>query len=71
MGILLGKGYGDPVGRVVKEVNGIPIKNLRHLVETIRDCRDEFLTFHFADNFSETLVFYRVEMEKATADILN
>jgi hypothetical protein len=64
------KGYADPVGRVVKDVNGIPIKNLRHLVETIRDCTDEFLTFRFADNFSETLVFDRAEMGKATADIL-
>jgi S1-C subfamily serine protease len=64
------KGYADPVGKVVKDVNGIPIKNLRHLVETIRDCTDEFLTFRFADNFSETLVFDRAEMGKATADIL-
>jgi S1-C subfamily serine protease len=65
------KGYVDPVGRVVKDVNGIRIKNLLHLVETIRDCRDEFLTFHFADKRSETLVFDRVEMEKATEDILD
>jgi len=65
------KGYADPVGKVVKDVNGISVKNLRHLVETIRDCKDEFLTFDFADNFSETLVFDRAEMEKATADILD
>jgi hypothetical protein len=64
------KGYGDPVGKVVKDVNGIPIKNLRHLVEAIRDCTGEFLTIRFADNFSETLVFDRAEMGKATADIL-
>jgi hypothetical protein len=55
---------------VVKELNGIPIKILRHLVETIRDCTDEFLTFHFADNFSEVLVFDRQELERATEAIL-
>jgi S1-C subfamily serine protease len=64
------KGYADPVGKVVKELNGIPIKSLRHLVETIRDSRDEFLTFHFADNFSEVLIFDRKELEKASDEIL-
>jgi S1-C subfamily serine protease len=65
-----GKGYADPVGKVVKELNGIPIKSLRHLVEIIRDCTDEFLTFRFADNFSEVLVFDRRELEQATETIL-
>jgi S1-C subfamily serine protease len=64
------KGYADPVGKVVKDLNGIPIKNLRHLVETIRDCKDEFLTFRFADNFSEMLVFDRKELGKVTDNIL-
>jgi S1-C subfamily serine protease len=64
------KGYGDPAGKVVKDVNGIAIRNLRHLVETIRDCADEFLTVRFADNFSEMLVFDRKELEKATEEIL-
>jgi hypothetical protein len=66
----IAKGYTDPVGRTVKDVNGIAIKNLRHLVETMRDSKEEFLTFHFADNWSETLVFDRREMEKATDDVL-
>src|SRR5262245_45140427 len=34
----IAKGYLDPLGQVVKEVNGTPIKNLRHLVELLRDC---------------------------------
>jgi hypothetical protein len=66
----IGKGYDDPVGKVVQDVNGVPIKNLRHLVETIRDCTDEFLTFRFADKWSETLVFDRRALEKATEEIL-
>jgi S1-C subfamily serine protease len=66
----IAKGYGNPVGKVVKEVNGIPIKNLRHLVESLRDANDRFLTFRFFDNWSEVLVFDRKEMDKATEEIL-
>ena len=44
----IAKGYDDPAGQVVAEVNRVKIKNLRHLVETLRDCRNEFLTFRFA-----------------------
>jgi S1-C subfamily serine protease len=66
----IAKGYGDPVGRVVKEVNGVKVKNLRHLVETLRDCPDEFLTFRFADDSGDIMVFGRKEMDRVTEDIL-
>src|SRR5262249_53360157 len=33
------RGYDEPIGQVVESVNGTTVKNLRHLVETIRDCR--------------------------------
>jgi S1-C subfamily serine protease len=66
----LGKGYADPVGKVVETVNGTRIKNLSHLVEVLRDCRDELVTLRFADNYSEVLVFERQAMEKATEEIL-
>jgi S1-C subfamily serine protease len=66
----ISKGYAEPVGRVVKDVNGTAIKSLRHLVETMRDSTDEFLTIRFFDNWSETMVFDRKEMVKATDDIL-
>src|SRR5262249_14523659 len=64
------KGYDDPVGRVIKEVNGVRIKNLVHLVETIRDSSDTFLKFRFADEESEVLVFDRKEMDRVTKDIM-
>ena len=67
----ISKGYMDPVGRVVKEVNGVPIKNPRCLVETIRDCHDEYLTFRCAEDWSDVLVFDRKEMDKATEEILD
>jgi hypothetical protein len=66
----IAKGYANPVGKVVKEVNGVAIKNLRHLVETFRDCKDEYLTLRFADHWSEVLAFQRAELEKATESIL-
>jgi S1-C subfamily serine protease len=66
----IAKGYDDPVGQVVRKVNGIKVKNLRHLVETLRDCTDEFLTFRFADDSSDVLVFDRKEMDRVTEEIL-
>ncbi len=65
------KGYGEPFGHVVESVNGTRIKNLRHLVETIRDARDEFLTFRFAEDGSETMVFRRKAMLDATEPLMS
>jgi hypothetical protein len=67
----LAKGYGNPSWQVVKKVNGHPIKNLAHLVEVLRDLKDEFVTFEFnARSTGETIVFPRAEMVAATNDIL-
>jgi S1-C subfamily serine protease len=66
----LAKGYSSPVAEVVKTVNDIPIKNLRHLVEVLRDSRTEFIKFEFSLRGGETLVFPRKEMLAATEEIL-
>jgi S1-C subfamily serine protease len=67
----LAKGYGNPACQVVKTVNGHPIKNLAHLVEVLRDLKDEFVTFEFSMRTAgETIVFPRAEMVAATNDIL-
>jgi hypothetical protein len=66
----LSKGYGNPVSQVVKTINGRPIKNLRHLVEVLRDSKEEFLTIEFDLRGAETLVFPRKEMLAATDEIL-
>jgi S1-C subfamily serine protease len=66
----IAKGYNDPVGRVVKEVNGVKIKNLVHLVETIRDSTDTYLKFRFADEEGDIMVFDRKEMNGATEEIM-
>jgi S1-C subfamily serine protease len=66
----IGKHYDDPVGQVVQEVNGVRIKNLVHLVETIRDSKEKWLQFRFAEERSEVLVFDREEMNRLTEEIM-
>ena len=65
------RGYEDPIGQVVASVDGVAIRNLRHLVEVLRDARDEFVTFRFAESEVETLVFRRKELEAATAEVMS
>jgi S1-C subfamily serine protease len=65
------KGYADPFGQVVSEVNGTKVKNLAHLVELIRSSKDEYLTFRFAEDYAETLVFRREAMLQATEPLMS
>jgi S1-C subfamily serine protease len=66
----LAKGYGQPATHVVKTINGIAIKNLKHLVEVLRDATDEFVTLEFEGRNMEALVFSRKDMVAATDEIL-
>jgi S1-C subfamily serine protease len=66
----LAVGYDSPNPRVVDAVNGIKVRNLRHLVEVLRDARTEFMTFSFDGWGGETLVFPRKEILAETDDIL-
>ncbi len=66
----LSKGYGSPAGRVVVAVNKTPVRNLVHLVELLRDCRDDFVVLSLAGHFSEDLVLPRKEAVAATEAIL-
>ena len=66
-------GYDDPNRAVLSEVNSVPVKNLRYLVEILRDNRDGQITFKFAKSgalTSETMVFNRQELIEATGKIL-
>ncbi len=67
----LAKGYDNPIGRVVKSVNGVGIRNLDHLVEVLRDCSAEFVTIDFASASDEVLVFPHKAMLAATDEILS
>jgi len=65
------KGYSNPSGSVLYSVNGVRIRSLRHLVETLRDLRDEFVTFEFDSRGGEALVFRRQDIMSATEGILS
>jgi hypothetical protein len=67
----IARGYSNPQGSVVDSVNGIAIRNLRHLVTVVRDARDEFVVIHFANTEGEDLVFRRKELLDSTNDLLN
>jgi hypothetical protein len=67
------QGYDDPNRAVLSEINGVQIRNLRHLVEILRDNRAEQVSFKFASSgvlTHETMVFNRAELTEATAKIL-
>ena len=64
------KGYRVPILSTVHSINGIEIRNLRHLVEVFRDCKDEFLEILFVDKGVEKLVFNRKEFLASTEEIL-
>ncbi len=66
----LAKGYSDPFCQVVKTINGIPVKNLAHLVAVLRDAKSQFITVEFNRRDGETLVFPRADTLAATDDIL-
>lgn len=63
-------GYSSPTTQVVDSVNGVVIRNLAHLVGTLRDLDDEYVEFQFKDRAVEKLIFNRQELEAATDDIL-
>jgi len=55
---------------VLKAINGVPVRNLKHLVELIRDSRDRYLVFEWFDRDLESLVFKREELLKSTDEVL-
>lgn len=67
------KGYDDPNRSVLSEVNGAQVKNLRHLIEILRDNREQQISFKFAASgvlTHETMVFNRVDLMESTNKIL-
>jgi S1-C subfamily serine protease len=66
----LARGYSNPISRVVESINGKHVNNLNHLVELLRDSKEEFITIEFAGRGFEALVFSRQECLAATEEIL-
>ena len=67
----LAQGYSNPRSQVVKTVNRIAVKNLNHLVEILRDAKDEFITVECNTRYGETMIFPRAQMLAATDEILS
>jgi S1-C subfamily serine protease len=66
------KGYGGVVGSVVDTVNGVKVKSLKHLVQLLRDLRDEFVVIRMdSKRDGEGLVLRRAEIAAATEEILS
>jgi hypothetical protein len=66
----LSRNYTVPLLRPVKTINDIAVKNLRHLIEIIRDSKNEFIVIEFAGRAAETLVFPRKELVASTEEVL-
>jgi S1-C subfamily serine protease len=64
------KSYSPPHNEVVKSINGVPVKNLKNLVQLIRDSKEDFIVLAFEGNASETCVFPRKNLIAATDEVL-
>jgi S1-C subfamily serine protease len=64
------KGYTLSPFSVVSQINGTPVKNLLHVVELLRDAKDEYVTIDLAGS-SSPIVFRRQDIMDATEDILS
>ena len=65
------KGYSEPMYGVVDKFNDVEIRNLKHLVELMRDSKEEYFVFEFAGEGYETFVFERKEFLAATEEVLD
>jgi S1-C subfamily serine protease len=66
-------GYDDANRAVLSEVNGVKVRNLRHVMEIIRDSQDSQIVLKFAGSgvlTHETMVFSRNDLLTATNKIL-
>ena len=66
----LSVGYRNPAYRVVRTVNGIAIRSLRHLVSVLRDLKEEYAVFESDSLGSESLIFRHKDMLAAVDEIL-
>ncbi len=63
-------GYSNLTFRVINSVNGTPVRSLTHLVELLRDMKDEFVAFDIEMKGGEGVVFRHKDMLAATEEIL-
>lgn len=65
------QGYDNRFGAVVLSVNQIPIRSLRHLVQVLRDLKDELVLIKFDQRAGESIVLPRQKVLDSTEGILS
>jgi S1-C subfamily serine protease len=65
----LAQGYRSLSSVIVKDVDGVKIRNLRHLAERLRDAKGDHVVFSFYDRDAELLVLNRREAVEAAEEI--
>ena len=64
-------GYSNRFGAVIYSINGIPIRSLKHLVEVLRDLKDDLIVIHYDQRWGETMVLPRKAMIHETEAVLS
>ncbi len=64
-------GYSNRFGAVLYSVNKTPVRSLAHLVQLLRDSKDELIVLHFDQRGGETMVVRRADMSAATEAVLS
>ena len=64
-------GYSNRFASVIQSVNKVPVRSLAHLVQVLRDLKDDLVVIHFDQRAGETIVFPRKEMLEATETVLS
>jgi hypothetical protein len=64
-------GYGNRFGSVVHSINGIEVRSLAHLVQTLRAIKDPLIVIRFDQRGGENIVLSRQDMIDATESILS
>lgn len=63
-------GYELSLFPILDKVNGVEIRNLAHMVETINAIKDEYTIFEWKNQGMELLVFRTDDLRTATEDVL-
>ncbi len=64
-------GYDNRFGSVVYSINDTPVRSLRHMVQMLRDMKDELVVIKFDQRSGESIVLPHKVVVAATEDILS
>ena len=63
-------GYDNRFGAVVYSINDTPVRSLRHMVEVLRDMKDELVVIRFDQRSGESIVLPHQQVLESTEEIL-